>query len=415
MSNPWRILAFLPAFPSLEEIVGGDQIRPYELFRSLAAMGVEVEVWVPSEEPYGASLEKHEGVSMRGLGNAPRPWPRSPVLLRRMASTLRSEAGRAAREGRRLAFYQQVPSGVIFKGGLVPVPAKPSVAMLPLAGRLGVPTWAAVHDICPEHGATRLQRQREMSASRQLRWSERIGTWQQGHLLPRASFVSVVSQPMADLLARRHEVAPARMGIFPSGIDLRVLSGLDEDHQPPSETDPWTIGYVGSAADLSLSLLLESLSRIDPTRVRLKAAGIGVAEALGRKHALPFEVRTEDHVRFADFGRFARDVDLWVLAYDDPYYLAITWELKAPLYLASGRPVIRSAGRSLDASGLSEHFLATGSDPASVAHAIQQVVDDPGPAYARASQARQHVLERQTWDQIAARLFADFERAVARS
>lgn len=205
------------------------------------------------------------------------------------------------------------------------------------------------------------------------------------------------------------------MGIFPSGIDLRVLSGLDEDHQPPSETDPWTIGYVGSAADLSLSLLLESLSRIDPTRVRLKAAGIGVAEALGRKHALPFEVRTEDHVRFADFGRFARDVDLWVLAYDDPYYLAITWELKAPLYLASGRPVIRSAGRSLDASGLSEHFLATGSDPASVAHAIQQVVDDPGPAYARASQARQHVLERQTWDQIAARLFADFERAVARS
>ena len=41
----WFILAFRPRYDVLEDIVGGDQVRPFELFNAYAAAGHRVHIW----------------------------------------------------------------------------------------------------------------------------------------------------------------------------------------------------------------------------------------------------------------------------------------------------------------------------------------------------------------------------------
>lgn len=392
----WRFVAFFPRFPPLETVVGGDQIRPFELFTEVAgSLGQRVRIYTPHESGRGTVIRSSGLLEHRSLGPRARGASGTARMLRRMRRALRFEVESARRTAERPCFYQQVPSGTVMKAGVLPLPTKPSVALLPIARELGATTWAAMHDISPEHGSTARRRTGRSLAETWV--PERLGMMQQRLLLPVADFVTTVSGPMRDLISARCSLDPSRVAVFHSAINPRILEGMTR-WTPPRDGARWTVGYVGSMHDVSLNLILATLAEVpEAIRPRLRIYGVGAGEAARELSSRGVELEVGGESRYADLGRVASDVDLWLLPYDDAYYETITWELKAPMYLATGRPVIRTGGEALERSGLAEHFFVTGNTPTDVARTVSEVVQDGPGARARADNARAAVLAHETW------------------
>ena len=404
----WRFLAFLPRLPPLDELVGGTQIRPHELFSRYAERGHRVRVF---ETEHGGGAPRRAG----GLEVAPLPVQRRGVSglaarLAVMAALLAREARAARAAGERLCYYAKFPAGLVLKGGWVPAPSHPGGLLIPLARRLGAATWAAVHDISPEHERRMLERADVVSPRERALTARkaRLGVAEQRLLLPRASFVSAVTPVMTSLIASRCGVEQRRLAVFWSGVAPALVEPIPP-WEPPAPGRPWRVGYLGSPLDVSFSLLARSLARLGREDVVLLLGGAGVSQHAARARACYPRVEVREGVRYADYSDFARDVDLWALPYADDYVLEITWELKVAQALASGRPVVRSDGPIVAHTDLGPHLYLSGSDPAGFAAGVARVLADPAAAASRARAARADLLERYRWSRLADELLERLE------
>ena len=405
----WRFLAFLPRFPPSEEVVGGAQIRPDEIFRRCAERGHRVLIY---ETETSAGTRRVGELEVRPLPSQRRGVLGLGLRMAAMARVLRAEAKRARAAGERLCYYAMIPSGFVLKAGFLPAPTHPGGLLLPLARALGAVTWAAVHDLSPEHEQQLLQRA-DANARGERRVMERkarLGTAQQRLLLPRAHFLSAVSPAMVDLLQRRCALDPRRLAVFWSGVAPKLVEEIPP-WIPPAPGEPWRVGYLGSPHDVSYSLLARSLAALGREDLVLRLGGVDASRHAARARAAYARVEVVDGICYQDYASFAREIDLWALPFDDSYCLEITWQLKVPLALASGRPLARSDGPIVATSDLARYMHLGGSTPKTFAPALQAVLDDPPAAASRARAAREDVLRRYRWDVLIDQLLEGLERA----
>lgn len=386
-------------------MTGGTQIRPLELFTRFAELGHRVEVIETDRQgaPWSAGT----------LSVTPVATPRRGALglaqrVRELRRRLRSAAREADAAGDKLCYYTMVPSGVVFKHGILPVPTHPGALLLSLAKRVGATTWAAVHDLSPDQELDILARAGETwkaSERRRVRASAAFRELQQRVLLPQADFVSVVAPPMRNALIERYGLDPSRLEVFWSGVAPGLLEPIPA-WTPPQPGQPWRVGYLGSPLDLSFELLARSLSALGPERTHLLLGGVDASRHAARARAHFPHVEAVDGVRYADYASFAERIDLWPMPFDDSYYLKTTWELKLPLALGSGRPVVRTDGPVVETSDLRRHIWRAPSDAPGFASVLAEVMAAPAQAQERAAEARRDVLARYTWAQLADKLLA---------
>lgn len=409
MEKNWRFLTFQPVFPELDEIIGGAQVRPYELFTNIAEMGYSVHVW----KIRGGSRKTHEndGLKISSL-NLPK-W-KTIAEVKRWIDIFRVflwEVKQAREEGDKICLYQQVPCGIVFKLG-IPIHINPGFFLFPLARQAGVFTWASMHDLSPDHETYIVRRMSKLDQNntRLQKWiikASKLATWEQHFALKYASFVTVVSEEMRKLVLSRYNVHPERVKLFRSAVDSLLVENIGT-WIPPSG-GPWTIGYVGSVRDANLYLLKEATSLLrkgDPS-FRLLIGSV-TAENISELFR-GIEVSLQNK-KYKDFPEIAKQVDLWVIPYDEEAYLQMAWELKIPMYLSSGRPVIRTWTPEVEHSELKPYLFLTGTTPESIAETIQYVFAHPEEAKTKASSGRQFVLQNMTWGKISYQLLQELEK-----
>lgn len=403
----WEFHTVLPRFVSLDELVGGPEIRPYELFTHAAMLGHRVHVWETDNPGFGRrSIQERLVAESLVPGRSVRSQPGLLRHLMRRLSERRHVTGEEA--GHRFCFYQPFPSGAVLKRGFLPVLVNPSILFIPIARRWGWMSWAALHDLPPEHGSSMLRRNPHFANRKEVWFANLVGRVQQRLLFGSCTFVSAVSEEMRSLVIHRYGLDEGQVRVFPSAVNPRLVKGLRPWH-PPQHKEPWTIGYVGSPLDVSLRLLFSSLAHLPRGTVRLLLGGIGMDAAVRRIGAGDLEVRVIDGIRYARFEEVARQTDLWVLPYEDPYYREVTWELKVPLLVASGRPVIRTGGSVVRSSGLAPFLVETGPTPQEIAATVLHVIRNPDGAAERAVLGRDHVLRHLTWRTVVTRLLSLFD------
>ena len=409
MQNSWLIIAFQTQFRELGEVVGGDQVRPHELFSSLARAGHQVCVWETNNEQ-GVPRSYYDGaLTVKQLPSWKGFWGMFSQIFQ-MRRVFKSEIAQAREKGhQRICLYQQVPTAIVFRFRLVPLLTQPGILLFGLARKLQVSIWAALHDLSPDHERTAKARAGKGSRYRYLWLKSVLGELQQRYFLPRANFISVVSEPIRQEINKRYSVPLEKMSVFISGYNPQILSEV-VPWRAPRDGEAWTIGYLGSPADVSLDLIMESLSLLVHKNVRLLLAGKDMERVVQHLRSRWSNTDVMDGVAYSDYAKIANQVDLWVIVFNDDYCLDFTWQLKLPMALASGRPTVRSAGRALDLSGLKEHFFVSGTQAEQIAQTIDEILDNPQQAQSRAEQAREHVTRLFSWEQIAQRMIADLSR-----
>ena len=393
------LLALVNDVPAPEEVVGGEQIRPYEFVRWLEARGIESTVWC-----LRATRRRNEirgTVRIRSLGAFAPGLIREVFLIPVVGLVIVCAALRARTLGHELVLWARVPAGVTWKWGL-PILGDPSFLYFGLARRLGVHVWATNHDISPEHEADKNAQQRDVgvrntAAFRNAVRSGRAQSLIQNFGLPRASVVTAVSDGTRAELVRRYRLRPETTGIVRAGVDPSAYAGL-APWSPPD--GPWRIAYLGGAADADASLLLTTLRAIganESVSVTLMGRGFDRFDRTLLPEGLDVAIRSD--VRYEDLPSVAADVDVWLVPLGTTGYHAWAWPLKVPMYLASGRPVVITDHPEVTAAGVSPYVYATvPSEADGLARGLRDVFRDPDEACRRADAGRRFALTELTWD-----------------
>jgi hypothetical protein len=212
---------------------------------------------------------------------------------------------------------------------------------------------------------------------------------------------------MKQALVKRYHLSADRISVMQAGYNPLLSSPLPP--WSPPEDDQWTVGYLGSYMDASLEVLVEALHKLGRPEVKLILAGRGMSKA-SEHHTNPWPNTTViESARYSTFAEVARNVDLWVVPLTDRFTIDYCWQLKMPMYFASGRPIVRTGGKALDDSGLGEYVYQTGSTSEEFAATLQQIFTSPEEAAQRA-QAGKTAIERDgSWKSVALRLLSDLE------
>jgi hypothetical protein len=403
------ILAVLPDFPGLEDVVAGDRVRSLELLTTLGDMGYPAHVLTfASTTPAQSS---HPNVSTGSLPFDAERLSDVPALAAVTRALWRHAAATRARSSRPV-LYVKVPGGLYMRGGLAPVHSNPVHLLVPLARRMGFLIWTTVHDLSPDHDLAMLARRRRNGEGipdappGRLRRAWALGAAEASWLFRRSDLVTVVSEGMRRAVVHRSGVPAERVVVATTGVNP-ALVGPVPAWTAPGPGDQVTLAYLGSAYDVELGTILAAVG------MAAQATGVPLVLRLSAgppvRPVLPDKVTVEVMgSRYAAFPEYASGVDIWLncFAREDEYIMEMGSPIKLPMYIASGRPTVTTAGPYLERDGLRPWVVTAGSTEQELAAAIVAVLVDLPAARNRASAARDHILETRTW-YATARCIAD--------
>lgn len=410
-----RILAIVPDFPSLEDVVAGDRVRSLELLTALAGPDCHVEVCILSD-----GTKRHVGGPHLRVASTPvadRRISDLPALVS-LGLVLRRHARLARSLGERPVLYIKLPAGIYLRGGVVPVHSSPVHLLVPLARKMGFLIWSTAHDLQPDHDhavlarRTRNGEQISPALRRGIRWSAAIGGAEMNWVFRRSHLITVVSEGMREAVVRRSGVGADRVLVATTGVNPILVEGIP-DWSPPAPGQHVTVAYVGSPYDVELHVLLESVCRAAERSERRMTLRLST-EPPSLAPLTPLvsvEVRSS---RYSTFAHDASEVDIWLncFASDDRYIMEMGSPLKLPMYLASGRPTATTAGPYLDRDGLAAWAMPAAPTQAGLEDAVASILDDVESAARRARAARDHLLRHRTWSRTA-RTIAEHLQAAA--
>ncbi len=385
-------------FPPIEAIRGGAQIRPYELFTNLAKMGCPIYLILTGHPP-GTDSQWAGVITVRPhrfrsrLVNKLAFWPTVALTLFRTIRQIRQRRFTPC-------WYQTVPWCAGTKLGFLPYVA-PGFVLFLFARLFNIHTWAAIHDIHPDHELSRARAVQGYQKKTAFRTLSR--KWQSfwtgiGQLVQTksASFITVPSYGLRNRI-NRWGVVERRVAVFPAGINISLVRSVPAWQAPTDR--PWRLAYLGSPYDANLTILVKAYRELDLNgegRLHIGHSFLDLPKDFDEENGIYYH-----EVKYADFGSFAQLVDLWVIPYDDDPYLEIAWQLKIPMNLASGRPVIISSTAELGYWPSQQFLYSTGRDPVRIARTIRHVMDHPDEAMARAEAGRRYVLHNLQWKTVA--------------
>jgi glycogen(starch) synthase len=359
--------------------VGGMQSHTGQLTRALDACGVAQTV-VTAWRPGAARRERLGGHSQ---------------VLR---------LGAPVRRLRQLYAPAAVPllPGLAAAADLVHVHLGEDLAVVPLgllAGRRRCPLVLTVH--CSLRHTLRPTGARGLALSTAGAALEAVGE-------RRADAVVVLSRRLADLLVAGG-LDPGRVQVIPSGVDLRRFAGPLPDPAPDLPCP--RVLFVGRLApQKGVSTLLDAVPLL-----RNRAAVVLVGDGPQRP-ALERQAGrlAPGRVRFQGFVPHA-EVPAWLAAADVLVLPSIYEELGSVLLeaMAAGLPVVASAvGGIPDALGAAGRLVPP-RDPAALAAAVDEVLDDPALA-ARLGEAARRRATAFSWDALAGRVLDLYREVVER-
>jgi glycogen synthase len=224
----------------------------------------------------------------------------------------------------------------------------------------------------------------------------------------RADAVIVLTRRLADRLVAEG-LAPGRVHVIPSGVDLRRFARPLPD--PAPDLPRPRVLFIGRlAAQKGVSTLLEAVPLLrSPAAVVL--VGDGPQRAALERQAGRLG---PDRVRFQGFVPHA-EVPAWLAAADVLALPSVYEELGSVLLeaMAAGLPVVASAvGGIPDALGDAGRLVPP-RDPAALAAAVDELLDDPALA-ARLGDAARRRATAFSWDTLAGRVREVYRAVVER-
>ena len=220
----------------------------------------------------------------------------------------------------------------------------------------------------------------------------------------RAAAVIVLTRRLADRLLAEG-LDPGRVHVIPSGVDLRRFAGPLPD--PAPDLPRPRVLFVGRlAAQKGVATLLEAVPLL-----RRRAAVVLVGDGPLRP-ALERQAGRlgPGRVRFQGFVAHA-EVPAWLAAADVLVLPSVYEELGSVLLeaMAAGLPVVASAvGGIPDALGPAGRLVSPG-DPAALAAAVDQVLEDPALAAELAAAARRRAAAF-SWDVLAGQVLGVYRQ-----
>lgn len=409
------ILAILADFPAIEDVVAGDRVRSLEILSALAGPRCDVHVVTLASGVRTARPGEHLGVTPLPLAHR-RLTDLAP--LARIARVLRQHAGRAQAAGYRPILYVKIPGGIYLRGGVIPVHSNPAHLLTALARRMGYLIWSTVHDLPPEHDMAVLARRRRSGEpaaavpARALRWAAHLGGTEARQVFRRSDLVTVVSEGMRQAVLERCSVPGERIVVATTGVNPALVEAIPAWTVPAPDA-PITVAYVGSPYDVEMGTLVRTAGQIAKRSGRHLV--LLLSSEPGPLIPIPAEVTVKVRAsRYASFPEFARSVDVWLNPYaaDDRYIMEMGSPIKLPMYVASGRPTVATAGPYLDRDGLSEWTFPAAPSIRGFTDATVAVLEDLPAAQERAALGRTHMLDERTWAMTARRLARRLEALV---
>lgn len=393
-ATPFHLILVIGDFPPREEIIGGEQVRPFELVKYWATMGRSGEVWClrPAQRRRGqlGAVRVHSVVGKGVL--------REALILPVLIGALLRAAWRWKQGAARPVLVHR-PGGVFYWRSL-PILGDPSLALLWLCRLLGFVIVASVHDVSPEHEEGAANRRAVVGHdfdSVSERHRRGAGHWNcrmQRTGLRHSDLAIVTSFRHRQMLESRGAVPRHDYCLIPPGVEPATFQSIGPPMAPATR---WRIGIPGSAFDSDL-LALERALHLLPRSVKVELVVAGRdADAVGQLRFGPnICVRTESTLRYAEFPALARDVDLWVLVWGVDPYLQSTSPLRVPMCIASGRPVISTRLEEFGVAGFSGLLVECEPTPEGLADAIASVISD-NRVFARSQRAAKIILRDFTW------------------
>jgi glycogen synthase len=222
----------------------------------------------------------------------------------------------------------------------------------------------------------------------------------------RADAVIVLTQRLADRLVAE-DLAPGRVHVIPSGVDLRRFAGRLPD--PAPDLPRPRVLFVGRlAGQKGVSTLLDAVPLLRSRAVVVLVGDGPQRPALERQAGRLGRGR----VRFQGLVAHA-EVPAWLAAADVLVLPSVYEELGSVLLeaMAAGLPVVASA-----VGGIPEALGAAGRlvpphDPAALAGAVDELLDDPALA-ARLGEAARRRATAFSWDALAGRVLEVYREVV---
>ncbi len=401
MTRPGNFLFIVRSFPKPDKIVGGRSIRPYEVVNCLRRIGHKVQVFETEEVRGLRSFRPNSSVGLI-VRELLRILLLPPVLM----STLMSFGNNTGKEENFCLL--KIPSN-ISATLLSPLLA----ILLVIVCRIRrIKIWSSVHDLSPEHQqyilrSTKYDVKFRLLALR-LRMHGAISYLEENILLKNADLVTVVSSEMKERVIHKHRLDSRKVSVLRASVNPSLASNVKDSE----EKDSVKVMTIGSLVDVDVDLLIEAtrIARLSKRGITLLLVGRGDLSALGeicRNH--PW-VKYCGEGTYTEFPNLVDAADILVIPQTKDPYIEMAWQLKVPMYLASGRPTIIT--RTKEIENYLEHrevCIVCDNTPTALAKSMILLASNPKLRSKLARKAQEFALRELTWEVTVRKVLDHFE------
>jgi glycosyltransferase involved in cell wall biosynthesis len=273
----------------------------------------------------------------------------------------------------------------------------------------GIPLVATIHhpitwdrDIALAHASSRGHRLLIRRWHSFLRMQTRVAG--------RLAHIVTVSERSKQDICEAFAIDPARIRVIPNGIDTDVFRP-----DPEVTRDPWQL-ITTASADQPLKgtqYLLPAFATLCQQFPRLRLVFVGKPKPGGNTEALIHRLGLADRIEFVhgiSAQEFRRLYARSALAVVPSEYEG--FGLPAGEAMASGIPVVSTDGGALPEVVGDAGRIVPARNPAALAQAIGELLDDPDQRVSLGQRGRQRILERFSWTQAAATLSDVYRDAI---
>jgi len=384
-----KFISFMRKFPAKDEIIGGREIRPYELFTNLAKFGYCSEIYTIHSR-HDCS-HRHGKINIQTVLNPVQNTYLKYILMSFLVVNYLIRFRRSNKG--KLCCIVQVPALLTF----------PVIGSIVIACRLlNIEMWALVHDLSLEQIHFNLRRiEYNYLLSRKRKWMIMMIGYssflEEIILLKRASFIAAHSEGIKNYMVAKYGLSSNKIIVLRASVNpetIQRLSVIDKKELT-------TVMFLGSLGDADVGLLVEAVkrARFENERINLKIVGMGDVDAFTKKYGKYNWITYEPRAKYYDFSKVVKDADILAIPYLKDPYLDLVWQLKVPMYLASGRPTIITETREIIEYLKDEKIcLICPPDPDKMAKSIVKLIKNPELARQLAKRARDFVLNKLTWE-----------------
>jgi glycosyltransferase involved in cell wall biosynthesis len=241
---------------------------------------------------------------------------------------------------------------------------------------------------------------------------EWIGSFLDRHLPRRADQVIAVSQSIRDTLVAKGRVDERRIRVVPNGVESEHFAAFNSP--PPPMRQARRVAFAGNlSAYQGVDLLLQAFSivrrQLDDVRLMILtdsdfAKYVPLAESLGIHASI--DVHNPGYLRLPTYLQSAD-----ILLNPRPACDGIPQKLLN--YMAAGRPIVSFAGSAKVIEHERTGLLAADGDVQAFAAATLRLFSQPEFAARLGANAQALVIKAYGWDQVAAKVEAVYEGALA--